>query len=73
MNGALIAIGARNERLRAEAEAASGRIGIVVVDHGETGCVTPSALPYIAKIWDRKAARAGGPTRGAKEPVGAAV
>ncbi len=67
MNGALIAIGARNERLRAEAEAASGRIGIVVVDHGETGCVTPAAVPYIAKIWDRKAARA------AKEPVGAAV
>jgi 3-methyladenine DNA glycosylase AlkD len=70
MNGALIAIGARNERLRAEAEAASGRIGIVVVDHGETGCVTPAAVPYIAKIWDRKDARA---AKAAKEPVGAAV
>jgi len=70
MNGALIAIGTRNERLRAEAEAASGRIGIVVVDHGDTGCVTPAAVPYIAKVWDRKTAKA---TRVAKEPVGAAV
>ena len=51
----------------------AGRIGIVVVDHGNTGCVTPAAVPYIAKIWDRKAAKAGGPTSGAKEPVGAAV
>ncbi len=67
MNGALIAIGARNETLRAQAEASSGRIGVVVVDHGETGCVTPSAVPYIEKIWDRKAAKS------AKEPVGAAV
>jgi 3-methyladenine DNA glycosylase AlkD len=73
MNGALIAIGARNERLRADAEAASGRIGIVVVDHGETGCVTPAAVPYIAKIWDRKEAQAAKAARGAKEPVGAAV
>ncbi len=73
MNGALIAIGARNERLRAEAEAASGRIGIVVVDHGETGCVTPAAVPYIAKIWDRKEAQAAKAASGAKEPVGAAV
>ena len=73
MNGALIAIGARNERLRAEAEAASGRIGIVVVDHGETGCVTPAAVPYIAKIWDRKDTKAAKAASGAKEPVGAAV
>jgi hypothetical protein len=70
MNGALIAIGARNDRLRAKAEAASGRIGIVVVDHGETGCVTPSAGPYIAKIWARKDARS---AKAGKEPVGAAV
>ena len=74
MNGALIAIGARNERLRAEAEAASGRIGIVVVDHGETGCVTPAAVPYIARILGPQGSP--GPAKaasGAKEPVGAAV
>ena len=59
MNGALIAIGVRNEQLRAAAEATSGRIGIVIVDHGATGCVTPAAMPYIAKVWDRKAAKAG--------------
>ena len=59
MNGALIAIGVRNEELRAAAEATSGRIGIVIVDHGDTGCVTPAAVPYIAKIWDRKTAKAG--------------
>ena len=58
MNGTLIAIGVRNDDLRAAAEAASGRIGIVVVDHGKTGCVTPAALPYIAKTWDRRQASA---------------
>ncbi len=57
MNGALIAIGVRNPALRAAAEAAAGRIGVVTVDHGETGCVTPAAVPYIARTWDRKAAR----------------
>jgi 3-methyladenine DNA glycosylase AlkD len=59
MNGALIAIGVRNEALRAAAEATSARIGIVIVDHGQTGCVTPAASPYIAKVWDRKATKAG--------------
>jgi hypothetical protein len=59
MNGALIAIGVRNTELRAAAEATSGRIGIVIVDHGETGCVTPAATPYIAKTWVRKAAKMG--------------
>lgn len=54
----LITIGSRNERLRAEAEAAAGRIGTVVVDHGDTGCKTPAAVPYLAKIWDRKLAKA---------------
>jgi hypothetical protein len=49
MNGALISIGLRNEELREAAFAAAGRIGRVVVDHGETGCVTPAAIPYIEK------------------------
>lgn len=47
MNNALIAIGIRNHRLEAAAIEASERIGEVVVDHGETGCVTPAAIPYI--------------------------
>lgn len=59
MNGALIAIGVRNPELRAPAEEASGRIGIVIVDHGETGCRTPSAVPYIARAWERKTAKSG--------------
>lgn len=58
MNGALIAIGIRNEALRAAAEAVAARIGPVVVDHGRTGCVTPAAVPYIGKAWDRRLARA---------------
>lgn len=52
---ALIAIGGRSASLRKAAEAAAGRIGKVVVDHGETDCKTPEAVPYIARIWERKA------------------
>jgi 3-methyladenine DNA glycosylase AlkD len=59
MNGALIAIGVRNPALRAAAETTAGRIGIVKVDHGETGCVTPAAMPYIARTWERRAAKPG--------------
>lgn len=59
MNGALIAIGMRSPALRAAAEAAAGRIGPVRVDHGRTGCVTPPAVPYIAKSWDRRTAKGG--------------
>lgn len=56
MNGALIAIGLRNEDLREEAMLAAASIGPVVVDHGETGRVTPAAIPYIEKtIADREA------------------
>lgn len=55
---ALARIGVRNPALRAAAEAAAGRIGIVTVDHGDTGCVTPAAVPYISRTWGRKAAKA---------------
>ncbi len=58
MNSALIAIGLRSEALRAKAEAAARRIGRVEVDHGDTGCVTPDAIPYIEKSWERKLAKA---------------
>ena len=49
MNGALIAIGLRIENLKAKALASAERIGKVEVDHGETGCKTPDAVPYILK------------------------
>ena len=54
MNNALIAIGIRNPRLEEKAVAAAGRIGNVEVDHGETGCKTPDAAPYIKKAVERK-------------------
>ncbi len=49
MNGALIAIGLRNETLEKKAVAVARKIGKVEVDHGETGCKTPDAAEYIAK------------------------
>ncbi len=58
MNTALISIGARNPALKRKAIAAAKRIGPVDVDHGETGCKTPDAVPYIEKIWARKAQQA---------------
>jgi len=64
MNGALIAIGLRNEELEDAAIAAAARIGPVVVDHGQTGCVTPAAIPYIEK------ARAHQRTRAARQDGG---
>lgn len=54
MNGALIAIGGRNEGLRAGAVATARRIGPVVVDHGETSCKTPEAVAYIDRMWARR-------------------
>jgi 3-methyladenine DNA glycosylase AlkD len=61
MNGALIAIGLRNETLEKKAIAVAKKIGKVEVDHGETGCKTPDAAEYIAKakyFGIRKTARA---------------
>jgi len=58
MNGALIAIALRNEDLREVAVDAAGRIGPVTVDHGETGCVTPAAIPYIEKTLAYRKAQA---------------
>lgn len=54
MNNAVIAIGGRNPALAAAATATAERIGRVEVDHGETGCKTPEAAAYIARIWARK-------------------
>jgi len=58
MNGALIAIGLRNPKLQKLALAAAARIGKVLVDHGETNCKTPDAIPYIKKaVAHRKSRR----------------
>ena len=54
MNGALIAIGIRNERLQEKALAAANRVGKLTVDHGETNCKTRDAAEYILKSARRK-------------------
>lgn len=54
MNGALIAIGIRSDALEQRATAAAESIGKVEVDHGQTSCKTPDAIPYIQKTRQRK-------------------
>lgn len=51
MNQALIALGGRSEALRKKCVAAAKKIGKVEVDHGDTSCKTPDAVPYIEKTW----------------------
>ncbi|NUN47213.1 MAG: DNA alkylation repair protein [Candidatus Brocadiae bacterium] len=51
MNRAVIAIGCRDASLRKAATLAAKRIGTVEVDHGDTACKTPEAVPYIDKAW----------------------
>jgi 3-methyladenine DNA glycosylase AlkD len=53
----LIALGATTPALRKAVEAAVRRIGPVAFDPGDTACGFPDALPYIAKMWARKAAK----------------
>lgn len=59
MNGALIAIGVRNPRLEKKALAAARKIGVVTIDHGETGCKTPDVAEYIQKVKGRRKAASG--------------
>jgi 3-methyladenine DNA glycosylase AlkD len=54
MNGALIAIGLWGGTIGRRALAVADAVGVIEVDHGETGCKTPDAAAYI-----RKAAGAG--------------
>jgi len=58
MNNALISIGIRNPKLQKKAIATAKRIGKVEVDHGETSCKTPDAVPYIAKAVAHQAKKA---------------
>jgi 3-methyladenine DNA glycosylase AlkD len=59
MNGALIALGMQGGRARERAMKAAAAIGRVVVDHGQTGCVTPDAAAYIRKAEARAKSRSG--------------
>lgn len=62
MNNALIAIGSYRPALTDRALKVAAAIGEVEVDHGETGCKTPDAGPYIEKTrshLEKKAAKAG--------------
>jgi hypothetical protein len=54
MNGALISIGVFKPSCRNEAIDAAKRIGKVKIDHGETTCKTPDAVPYIEKASKHK-------------------
>ena len=60
MNSALIGIGGYFPALTKKAIAAGRRIGKVDVDHGETGCKTPDAVPYIEKMVARRANKKAG-------------
>lgn len=53
MNNVLIGIGGHGGDLSTPAIAVAQRIGKVKVDHGETGCKTPDAVPYIEKMLAR--------------------
>ena len=54
MNSALISVGIYKLALTKKAMDAARRIGKVEVDHGETYCKTPSAVPYIENALKRK-------------------
>lgn len=65
MNNALIAIGGSIPALRDLALGAARAIGPVEVDHGATGCKTPSAEAYITRMAHRNSGRTRGTdTRG---------
>ena len=57
MNNCLIAIGARNEKLRQRVMKAAGKIGPVEIDHGETSCQTFIIEEYLDRIYERKKSR----------------
>lgn len=52
MNNVVIAIGVRSDALEPQAIAATQQIGKVIVDHGQTNCKTPDAIPYMQKTKD---------------------
>ena len=67
MNNAVIGIGLRNPTFEKKALRAAKRIGKVEVDHGDTGCKTPDAAPYLLKAAAHRRKTAAG--RAAKKPA----
>ena len=59
MHMTLISIGGRSKGLRRRAAAVTKRLGTPEVDHGQTSCKTPDAIPYMDRMWERKLAKAG--------------
>ena len=57
MNNALIAMGGSIPSVRDRALAAARTVGVVHVDHGETGCRTPDAVGMISKMVAHRAAK----------------
>jgi 3-methyladenine DNA glycosylase AlkD len=53
MNGFMIAIGVYVPALTTDAIDAAGRVGIVMVDKGDTACKVPDAIAYITKAKDK--------------------
>jgi hypothetical protein len=71
MNNVLINIGGYEASLRPRVLAVAKSIGTVHVDHGETGCVTPDASAYIAKMVAHQAAKAAGSATKASDKLSA--
>ena len=71
MNSVLISIGGYEASLRPRVLAVARAIGTVHVDHGETGCVTPDASAYIAKMVAHQAAKAAGSATRARGKISA--
>jgi hypothetical protein len=68
MNMALCAIGGYRPALRGRALEVARALGKVEVDHGETGCKTPDATSYIARMVAHQARRKA-PTRAGRGRV----
>lgn len=60
MNMALIGLGIYLPRIRKDVIVSAERIGVVVIDHGDTGCKTPDAVSYIKKAVAREKGKRGG-------------
>ncbi|MCA9544378.1 MAG: DNA alkylation repair protein [Myxococcales bacterium] len=59
MHDALIAIGGTRPDVRERALAVARAVSPVAIDHGETGCKTPDAVAYIARMAERQSSGPG--------------
>ena len=76
MNSALIGMGGGLPEVRDLALAVARKIGVVKVDHGQTGCRTPDAAAYIHRMAEHRASRRASvavPRRAERTLVGRAV